>query len=153
MRRCVGLVGAVGLLVAGTARADDVQKEQALLEGTWAMVSREFMGKKASDEEIKKLNTRIVVKGDKITVWSVDAGKDEVVSELTFKLDPGTKPKSLDVAFLSGPTKGQTGLAIYEVDAETLKVCYALGEAKRPTKFAAQADTEWVLLVYKREKK
>ncbi len=153
MRPSFGLIVAVSLLAADAAPAQDAKKDLALLEGTWAMVSREFMGKKASDEEIKKLNTKVVFKGNTITIWSRDAGTDEIVSELTFKLDPTTKPKSLDFTMTSGPTKGQTAVAIYELEGDSLKVCYAVGEAKRPTQFAAANDSEWVLLSYKREKK
>ncbi len=153
MRLSLGLIIAISLLVPALAQAQDAKKDQEQLQGTWKMVSREFMGKKASDEEIKKLNTKIVVKGDTITVWSQDAGTDEVVSEVKFKLDPTTKPKSLDFTMTSGPTKGQTAVAIYELEGDSLKVCYAVGEAKRPTQFAAANNTEWVLLSYKREKK
>jgi hypothetical protein len=53
----------------------------------------------------------------------------------------------------SGPKKGQTGVAIYELEGDSLKVCYAVDEEKRPTKFAGEKDTEWVFLSYKREKK
>src|SRR4051794_2624088 len=90
------LLAVVGLLIPGAARAADAQKELAQLEGTWVTVSKETMGKKASEEEIKKLNTKLVIKGDKLTVFSTEGGKDEVLSELTIKLDPTTKPKSLD---------------------------------------------------------
>jgi uncharacterized protein (TIGR03067 family) len=153
MRLSLVLILAAGLLYGEIARAQDAKKDQEQLQGTWMMVSREFMGKKASEEEIKKLNTKIVVKGDMITVWSKDAGTDEVVSESTFKVDPTTKPKSLDFTMTSGPSKGQTAVAIYELEGDSLKVCYAVGETKRPTQFAAANDTEWVLLTYKREKK
>jgi uncharacterized protein (TIGR03067 family) len=57
------------------AHAQDAKKDQEQLQGTWMMVSREFMGKKATEEEIKKLNTKIVVKGDTITVWSRTRGR------------------------------------------------------------------------------
>jgi uncharacterized protein (TIGR03067 family) len=148
------LTVAAGLFVAGAARADDPAKaELARLEGTWVVVAREYMGKKASEEEIKKLNAKVVVKGDTVAVWSNDAGEDVVVAEATIKLDPSTKPKTLDAAFTSGPTKGETGLAIYELDGDALRICYNIGGDKRPTQFAAPKDAEWMLVTYKREKK
>jgi hypothetical protein len=49
--------------------------------------------------------------------------------------------------------KGTADLAIYEIDADTLKVCWAELDAKRPTEFAAKNDGNEVLLVYKRQKK
>jgi uncharacterized protein (TIGR03067 family) len=153
MRLTLGLIVAAGLWCGEFVQAQDAKKDQEQLQGTWMMVSREFQGKKATKEELEKLNTKIVVKGDSITVWSKDAGTDEVLSELTFKLDPATKPRSLDFTITNGPTKGQTAVAIYELEGDSLRVCYATGDAKRPTQFAATNDTEWVLLSYKREKK
>ena len=153
MIRCLGLIFTMSFLVPGMVQAQDAKKDLDQFQGTWMMVSREFMGKKATEEEIKKLQTKIVVKGDTITVLSNDAGTEEKVSELTFKLDPTTAPKSLDFTITSGPTKGQMAIAIYELDGDSFKVCYAVGEAKRPTKFASPNDSEWVFLSYKREKK
>jgi len=141
----------VGLLLSATVRADE--KELALLEGTWAMTARESMGKKATEEEIKKLSTRLIVKGDKITVRSKDVGEEITVSELTFKLDPKTTPKSMDLTVTDGPTKGKKAQAIYELEGDTLKVCISFDDEKRPTKFAAPSDSEWMLLTYKRDKK
>lgn len=152
MRLFVGVLAALILLGAVAVRAQDARKDQELLQGTWVMTAKEFMGKKASEDEIKKLGTHVVFKGDAVTVSSLDAGERVVVSEGRFKLDPGTKPKAMDLAITSGPSKGKTGLAIYEVDGDTLKVCYSLDEEKRPTRFAGPPDNEWLLLVYKREK-
>ena len=112
------------------------KKDSEALQGTWVMASKEFMGKKATEDEIKKLGTRLVIKGDAVTISSLDAGEYVVVSELTFTLDPSTKPKSMDVSITSGSSKGKKGLAIYEIDGDTLKVCYAIDEDKRPTRFA-----------------
>lgn len=153
MRLFLGLMTAVTLLGPVAVRAQESRKDRELLQGTWIMVSKDFMGKKASEEEIKKLGTRVVIKGDTVTISTLDAGEYVVVSELTFTLEPETKPKSMDLMVQSGPSKGKKGLAIYELDDDTLKVCYALDEPKRPTKFAAPKDAEWILVAYKREKK
>jgi uncharacterized protein (TIGR03067 family) len=154
MRPKIVLIVAAGLLAAGAARADDPAKaELAQLEGTWAVTAREFMGKKASEEDIKKLKAKIVVKGDMVTVKSLDVDEEVVVAEGKLKLDPTTKPKSLDVTFTGGANKGETGLAIYELTGDALKVCIAVGEDKRPTEFAGPKNQEWIYIEYKREKK
>lgn len=153
VRLFLGLIAAVSLLGAAGAQAQDARKDQELLQGTWVMAAKEFMGKKATEDEIKKLGTRAVIKENTITISTLDAGEYVVVSESTFKLDPATKPKSMDIAVTSGPSKGKTGLAIYELDGDTLKVCYAIDEGKRPTRFAGPPDSEWIFVVYKREKK
>jgi uncharacterized protein (TIGR03067 family) len=153
VRLFLGVLAAASLLAAAGVRAQDARKDQEALQGTWVMTAKEFMGKKASEDEIKKLGTRIVLKGDTVTVSTLDAGEYVVVSEATFKLDPATKPKSMDLTVTGGPSKGKSGLAIYELDGDTLKVCWAIDEEKRPTRFAGPKDSEWIFVVYKREKK
>jgi uncharacterized protein (TIGR03067 family) len=153
MRLSIVLIIATSLLAAEPAPAQDAKKEQALFEGTWLVVSRELMGKKASEEELKNLNTKVVIKDDKITVWGADAGKDEVLAEFTFKVDPTAKPRAIDLMGTSGVQKDKTVLGIYEFAGDTLKVCFAPPMEKRPTEFAAAKDSEWLLVVYKREKK
>ncbi len=41
--------------------------------------------------------------------------------------------------------------AIYEAGADTLKVCYALNGAARPTEFKSAEGSDHVLAVYKRK--
>jgi hypothetical protein len=43
-------------------------------------------------------------------------------------------------------------LAIYEIDGDTLKVCYDLGGKNRPTEFKTKEGTALFLATYKREK-
>src|SRR5262249_43825337 len=149
MRSSIVFIIAASLLVAEPARADDNKKEQVLFEGTWQVVSRELMGKKASEEEVKNLNTKVAIKDDKITVCSTEGGKDEVLAEFTFKVDPTAKPRAIDISGTSGPQKDKTVLGIYEFTGDTLKVCFAPPMEKRPTEFTAAKDSEWLLVVYK----
>jgi uncharacterized protein (TIGR03067 family) len=129
-------------------------KEAAALQGTWVIVGKEFMGKKASEDEVRKLTGRTVIKGDKITAWTDDLGKEKIISESTFKLDSGAKPKTMDLKYISGDLKGESELAIYELDGDTLKVCYSFGPGEqRPTEFAGKPDGKSLFLTYKRQKK
>ena len=108
------------------------------------------MGKNASDEEVKKL-PRLVINGAKGTAW--DDLTKEIINERTFRLDPTAKPKTIDFKVISGFGKGKTDLAIYELDGDTLKICYAMGEgAKRPTEFKSVAGTKLYLVTYNRTK-
>ena len=135
------------------APAPAEEKELAALQGAWGIVGKEFMGKKASEEEMKKLTGRIVFKADKLTVWLDDAGQEMIVSESTFKVDAAKNPKTMDLKYTRGFGKGETQLAIYEIDGDTLRVCYSFGEGeKRPTEFAGKLDGKSLFLTYKRLK-
>jgi uncharacterized protein (TIGR03067 family) len=158
MRASVALVLTACVLIAGRARADDeaTRKELALLQGTWVIVGKEYGGKKATEEEVANLAAEVkpTVDGTKIK-WSEKLEKKENASEATFKIDPKARPKTLDVTYTGGRFKGDTVLAIYEIDGDTLKVCYATTEdgKPRPTEFAGKADGKAVLMTYKRAKK
>jgi uncharacterized protein (TIGR03067 family) len=51
-----------------------------------------------------------------------------------------------------GPNQGKTFPAIYELKKDTLRICYDLSGAKRPTEFKTMSGTRLFLVTYKREK-
>jgi uncharacterized protein (TIGR03067 family) len=57
----------------------------------------------------------------------------------------------MDITGTAGPNKGKTIPAIYEVTADTLKVCYAL-EGPRPDAFRTGPGDKRLLVSYKRAK-
>jgi uncharacterized protein (TIGR03067 family) len=162
MKAGIALVLGASVLVAATVRAGDADKEKddaikkdlAALEGTWVITGKEFMGKQATKEEIDDLaaESELVIKDGKST--RTDLATKKIVNEATLKLDPTAKPKTVDVTYTSGPVKGTTDKAIYEIDGDTLKVCYTLEPgAERPTEFAAKPDGKTFVLTFKRVKK
>ena len=52
---------------------------------------------------------------------------------------------------IDGPNKGRTFPAIYELTEDTLRICYDLSGAKRPTDFKAPAGTKLYLVTYLRK--
>ena len=52
-----------------------------------------------------------------------------------------------------GPSKGKTLPAVYEVDGDSLKVCYTLDGKDPPTEFKSTAENKTLLVTYKRDKK
>jgi uncharacterized protein (TIGR03067 family) len=161
MRMTVLLTLAACLLVSGVGRADDAEKKDddaakkdlAALEGTWVIAGKEFMGKKATKDEIDKIaaESQLVIKDGKSTLS--DVLMKETVYEATLKLDPTAKPKAIDIAHTRGEMKGTTDKAIYEIDGDALKVCYPFMSDERPTEFAGPPDGKALLLTYKRVKK
>ena len=59
----------------------------------------------------------------------------------------------MDITGTEGPNKGKTFQAIYELDGDTLKVCYDLSGKGRPTEFKTAEGTQLFLVIYTREKK
>jgi uncharacterized protein (TIGR03067 family) len=70
----------------------------------------------------------------------------------TFKVDSSATPKSMDVTGTDGPNQGKTFPAIYELEGDTLGICYDLSGAKRPTEFKTVAKTKLYLVTYQRKK-
>jgi uncharacterized protein (TIGR03067 family) len=111
------------------------------------VVEVEENGKDASDtEEGKKHKGAILtVSADKIVFKTEDE-----MDELTYKMNPDEKPKTID--FDNG--KGQTLEAVYSLEGTTLKICgpHKFG-GDRPAKVGTQEGSDAFLLVLKRESK
>lgn len=75
-----------------------------------------------------------------------------MIQACTFKLDPSKSPKTLDATVAEGLNKGAVILGIYEVSADTLKVCFDPDGKKRPTDFKAASGSQ-TCVVHKRVKK
>ena len=152
--RSWGLAGlALGLLLGGALRADEkdgdkeaaVKKDWKRLKGTWEEVRSVASGEVVPRKEGKQIAT---IKDGKLTITV--GGK--VMSEATLRIDPTTRPKSLDATTSSGPMKGEVSRAIYEVKGDTLRICWALSEKPRPKTFESKKDSWHVLTIYKRVK-
>ena len=85
--------------------------------------------------------------GDKWTV-RVDG---QVVQAGTHKFNPAKKPAQVDAVVTEGEDKGNTMLGIYELKADTLKVCFDPKRKERPADFTSKAGR--MTAVVEREKK
>jgi uncharacterized protein (TIGR03067 family) len=140
-RHCLAF--ALMLFFSPASRSDDVKDESAI-QGLWLPSSAELGGNKFPDEVRKSI--KLEVKDGK---YNVTVGK--APDKGTIKLNPAVKPKEMDITGLEGPNKGKTILAIYELDGDTLRVCYDLSGKSRPTEFKSTAGTQLFLVTYKRE--
>jgi uncharacterized protein (TIGR03067 family) len=148
--RSLLLALAAGVLVAAEAPKEDAgKKDLKAMQGTWEAVSHEEDGRKATEEERKKAQVRLVVKGDEYTI---SFGKT-VGGKGTLKLDPGKKPKQIDVVLGDGPFKGKAMLGIYELKGDELRVCTAMPGKERPKEFSTKKGSQRYLIGYKRLKK
>jgi uncharacterized protein (TIGR03067 family) len=146
--RAIILSASLVLLAADTSKDDPGKKDMEALQGTWTAVILERNGQKAPEEVLKSF--RVVIKGDKMII---NPESDHRTS--TFKLDPSKKPKAMDNTPDQGPKKGMVLPAIYELEGDTLKICFDNEGVsdKRPTEFKTTPASGLALFVLKREKK
>jgi uncharacterized protein (TIGR03067 family) len=146
--RPYGLIASVlGVLTAADAGDDATKKYLEKFQGNWKLISAERGGKKTPQEEAMKIT--LTFQGDKFVLR-----KDAVViSEGTMTLDPAKKPKVVDETITTGPNKGKVFSAIYEIDDEHHKICFAAAGKERPTAFTSLPGSGHLLQVWKREKR
>src|SRR4051812_46206282 len=122
MRWTIVVLIAALVPVAGMGGADDKARKEApgraalaSLQGTWVVVEKEFMGKKATKQEIDDLRGEMVIKDGTVTQRKEEAGEKQVVAEAKITLDPSASPNTVDIAHTRGDLKGETVRGIYEL--------------------------------------
>jgi uncharacterized protein (TIGR03067 family) len=123
------------------AFADDAKA----IQGNWKPVKAELAGQPMTDAVLKSISLKL--ENGKYEVF-VGAHPDRG----TYTIDADTKPKSMSVTGTEGPNIGKTFPAIYELNGDTLRICYDLSGAKRPTEFKSVAGTKLYLVTYNRKK-
>ncbi len=135
------LLTPLALVLPPAARADDLKA----MEGTWKVESAEAGGQPVESDDLKNLEVRI--KGDQYNVNTKDGPNIG-----TLKLDETQKPRTMDATRTEGFEAGKVVQAIYTLEGDTLRVCYALDGGERPTELATKEGSPWLLITYRREK-
>jgi uncharacterized protein (TIGR03067 family) len=148
MTRALLAVLVVGLLVAADDKADDVKKDLKAFEGTWTVAELQVNGKKATEEEVKNFETKLTFKDNKLTLTL-----EGQTFEGTVTIDPSKTPKTVDVKAKNRRGDQVESHGIYEIDKDTLKVCYVTGSKERPKEFKSTEGSGAFYTVYKRAKK
>jgi uncharacterized protein (TIGR03067 family) len=115
------------------------------IQGKWKPVQAELAGQPMSDELLKIISLKL------------DHGRYEVFvadepDRGTYAIDDSATPKAMTVTGTEGPNQGRTFPAIYELAGDTLRICYDLSGARRPTEFKSVAGTKLYLVTYARRK-
>ena len=130
------------LLGGGDPTKTDLDK----LQGNWVMVSMETEGHEVEAEDIK--DNRAVYEQNHLTLKTGDRVRRRGI----VTLDPGRKPKAINTWDQDGPYDDQTVPGIYELEGDTLKLCFARPGQERPKEFTTKSGTAFLLCVYKRQK-
>jgi uncharacterized protein (TIGR03067 family) len=145
--RWLTLVVFAGFLVAADdSKEEAIKKDSKQLQGAWQAVNFERNGEKAPEDDVK--NYKMTIDGDK---YKFTAGGD-TLSAGTLKLDPTSKPKSIEIVVTEGEHSGNTMKGIYEVDDDNHKICVAEPDKTKPTEFGSKADSGTIYIVFKRAK-
>lgn len=147
MRRFAILVAvAVGTPVVLAADPDAaVQAELQRLQGTWVYESMEVDGKA---DEADKLKGRTFLVGADAFLIRQDG---KIVQAGKLKLDPEKKPKTFNGVVQAGDQKDAVFLGVYDLDKDTLKLCYDPTGQERPKEFKSEAKSGLVSIVLKRK--
>jgi uncharacterized protein (TIGR03067 family) len=146
------IVAACGLIAANAAQDDVAERDTKELQGTWKTVASEVEGQKV---EAFGTTTRVVIKGDQYIVeYPPSESGEEKVSVMTFTVDANKKPKAIDFASTTDPGGGKLSKGIYELEGDTLKICFNPEKGgDRPTEFATKAGSRVRCITLKREKR
>ncbi len=68
----------------------------------------------------------------------------------TYAVLPASPFPLMDILGVEGPNAGRSMPAIFELDGETLTICYQLGEGERPKALRSPAGTQVFLVRYQR---
>ncbi len=129
------------LLTKGTqSSADEIKK----LQGIWNVTAMEANGDSLPQEEVTNI---VVTIQDSTYTVKLNEGTDHG----TFSIDMSSEPRQMDIHPKTGEDEGRTMRAIYELTADTLRVCYARQGGSRPTTFDTSGDASFLLINYKRK--
>jgi uncharacterized protein (TIGR03067 family) len=135
-------------LIPDPTKEAAVKQELENLQGDWTQVAGEAHGAKQTEEDMKQRPGVLTIDGNKMRNYV----KDREDFEGIIKFDPTQTPKTVDCLLLSGPGKGKTGLGIYELNGDDLRICWAIAGLKegRPTEFSARSGENQAMPTYKR---
>lgn len=130
------------MMLALAGWADEPKRET---DGTWKPTDGMMDGTPMPDDFKKSMT--YVLKGDK---YEVSFGGEMQKGTITF--DNTTKPQRMKMESKEGPDAGKTFQAIYTVEKDVLKVCYAMQGNEYPKEFKGDKGTHQMLITYQRSK-
>ena len=139
-------ISLIGLaLVASLTAVTAADSDAKAIQGNWKPVTAELAGQPMAETVLQTISMKL------------EKGKYEVIAggnpdRGTYALETSTKPKGMTVTGTDGPNQGKTFPCIYELKGDTLRICYDLSGAKRPTEFKSLPGTKLYLVTYARKK-
>jgi uncharacterized protein (TIGR03067 family) len=133
-------------LKALSSPAQSSRENAERADGVWEVAAMEANGEAMTTEASEGL--KLTVSGEKYSV-----NKDGEIDRGSFTVDTTKSPQQMDVRPELGPAAGKMILAIYELNGDTMRVCYQIQPGlERPKEFKTMPDSGFVLINYKRAK-
>jgi uncharacterized protein (TIGR03067 family) len=127
---------------ANTNEGEKLAEELIKLQGTWSLVLQQWKG-----HDVDHGPGTLIVKGDSVTVIWEGVPRTWTIKTLPSIVSPvlGTAKKTNAIDLFCG---GDQVLGIYKLEGDTLVLCQ--GNKERPIRFAAEADSENSLFIFRR---
>jgi len=140
----------LALLIASlagiSARAADDTKN---LNGTWKPQHALLAGQPVPVPVLEAITLTIDGTNYEVVVVT-EKGPSPDRGTLTFDL--AANPKGMTITGVEGPNAGKSFPAIYELDGDSLRICYDLSGQQRPAEFKSAPATKLYLVTYQRVK-
>ena len=130
------------LLPCMSVAQDAKNAEDQKLQGTWQVLRQEYDGNDVNTEE-----TRVVISPGKIIIKDKRGERT-----IPYTLDPSMKPKTIDLTLPSNGTAIPC-IGIYQLDGDTLKICFGEKGQARPTEWTSPKGSRLTLFVLRRTNK
>ncbi|HET6326993.1 MAG TPA: TIGR03067 domain-containing protein [Planctomycetaceae bacterium] len=114
------------------------------LAGIWQSVSYALDGKKASDDDLQKVQLVFYADGD---TKALNDGKLFIASKTM--IDPTANPATINITFTGGEGTGGTALGIYKIEDGVLTICRSAPGKARPVEFKSEPGSGLTLMSYK----
>ena len=122
---------------------DPVKNDLDQLQGAWILVQSETQNPIVPDP---KLNNRVLITGDEYKRFTLE---EPPILVRTFRLDPSTQPKSIDLIAKNPGGQDFVFKGIYEIKGDTFRFCFGLN-AERPKEFRIGAgSTAYSITTYR----
>jgi len=82
--------------------------------------------------------------------YSIVDRTNHIVDEVFAAVDDAASPQTMDIVGREGPNAGRTMLAIYQLEADRLTVCYDLDGKERPSDMRPRDDRLLLSITYTR---
>ncbi len=82
--------------------------------------------------------------------YSIIDRTNHIVDSGEYLVDDAATPRAIDIVGRQGPNAGRTMLAIFELEADRLTVCYDLDGKERPSDMRSREDQLLLSITYTR---